>query len=131
MTQLKPHLFFNGQCLEAINFYMDIFKGEIETFEKYKDGPIQVNKADENKIMFAEFSFPGGSFFASDDLNDTSKINSNIVLTIQMKNEEELPILFDKLAKNGSILTAATPSFLGETTAEVIDQFGIRWRLYT
>ncbi len=40
--QLQSYLAFNGNCEEAINFYKDVFDGELETLMRFKDAPEEV-----------------------------------------------------------------------------------------
>lgn len=56
--QLQSYLAFNGNCEEAINFYKDVFNGEIETLMRFKDAPEDVMCAPDevkNKVMHAGF----------------------------------------------------------------------------
>lgn len=35
----EPHLFFSGNCEEALNFYKKIFGGKIVSIMRWKDAP--------------------------------------------------------------------------------------------
>jgi PhnB protein len=129
MKKLIPHLYFDGNCLEAINFYLHIFKGEIEALDKYKDQPLSVKKELENKILFAHFKFDGGEFYASDLMENDQKDSQPIVLWLEMESKEELGDYLEKLKKPEQNIEIKQ-TFFGNHHAEIQDQFNVKWNLF-
>ena len=50
---LTPYLHFEGQAEEALNFYKNIFNGEITMTSRYGDAPMPVDDDWKNKLMHA------------------------------------------------------------------------------
>lgn len=124
MKKLIPHVYFSGNCLEAINHYLHVFKGEVEILDKYKDQPIEVAEEDQNKIYFCHFKFEGGEFYASDHLE--TSLNCKTHFWLEFDTEDEFCSIQKKLfSKN----TEATKSVFGEQQIKAIDDFGIEWTL--
>ena len=55
--QLSPYLAFNGTCEAALNFYKDIFNGEIVEFMRFGDSPMEISDDAKNRIMHATLNF--------------------------------------------------------------------------
>ena len=47
--QLSPYLAFNGTCEEALNFYKDIFDGEIVGLMRFGDSPMEISDDAKNR----------------------------------------------------------------------------------
>ncbi|MCB0477872.1 MAG: VOC family protein [Crocinitomicaceae bacterium] len=122
MKKLIPHIEFPGNCLEAINHYVHVFKGEIEALDKYKDQPVSVPKDWENKIYFCHFKFEGGEFYASD--KESASTSS---FWVQCESEAEILEIAKKLFDRKEI--SITKSVFGESMFRERDSFGIEWNL--
>ncbi len=124
MKKLIPHLYFKGNCLEAINHYVYVFKGEIESFDKYKDQPIEVKEEDQNKIYFCHFLFTGLEIYASDSLEER---DTSTHLWLHFDDEAEMEETAKKLADKPSI--EISQSAFGEKFIKLTDPFGVEWTL--
>ena len=122
MNKLIPHIYFNGNCLEAINHYLHVFKGEIESLDKYKDQPIEIEKELENKIYFSHIIFDQIEFYASDNLNE--KI-TNSTFWLYFDDLDEMKLIAQKLSKDPKL--TIEKSVFGEAVLKFADPYGIHW----
>jgi len=133
MNKLTPYIMLNGNCEEALAYYVDYFEGTIGFMGKYKDSPMDILDKDKEKIMHADFSFWGGHFFASDHIGNaeftTFSPESNIHLMLSFDNLDELKKTFEMLASEGSITLALDKTFWGDIFGMVKDKYGIQWMM--
>ena len=52
-SKLNPYLNFNGNAREAIDFYHDVFGGELTT-STYAEGGMADNPADSDRLMHGQ-----------------------------------------------------------------------------
>lgn len=130
---LNPHLFFGGNCREAMEFYKRIFGGEL-ILTPYSEGPADAHKDPKanstemkTKIMYAKLS---GDIvlLASDNPHNTDAKNSGqFGLSLEGTDEAKLKGYFEKLAENGQITAPLIKQFWGDTFGMVTDQYGVNW----
>ncbi|CAN5629920.1 VOC family protein [soil metagenome] len=132
-VKLNPHLFFGGNCQEAMEFYKDVFGGEL-ILAPYGDGPADAHKDPKantaemkTKIMYAKLS---GDIvlLASDNPHNTDARNTGqFGLSLESPDEVRLKGYFEKLAERGQITAPLIKQFWGDTFGMVTDQFGVNW----
>jgi PhnB protein len=131
MEKMNPYLMFDGNCEAAINFYKDIFDGEIGYFGRFSESPNEVTDSDKNKIMHVEFKFWGGSILASDHVESagytTKSEGSNIHLSLGFNSEGKMEETFNKLKQGGDVTMNIKEQFWGSKFGMLTDKFGIRW----
>lgn len=137
MTQttvnLTTHLFFGGNCREAMAFYKTIFGGEL-ILTPYSEGPADAHKDPKansaemkTKIMYAKLS---GAIIllASDNPHTTDVKNSGqFGLSLEGSDESTLTGYFEKLAENGQVTAPLIKQFWGDMFGMVTDRYGINW----
>ena len=119
---------FDGNCEEALNYYKDIFDGEVVTLMRYKDGPPEyASPGIENKIMHATLQFRGIDLLMSDAMmNPISKGNANY-LSVNVDNEDEALAIFNGLSDGGSTEMPFAEVFWGGKFGSLVDKFGVHW----
>lgn len=132
-VKLNPHLFFGGNCQEAMEFYKGVFGGEL-ILAPYGDGPADAHKDPKAnsaemkaKIMYAKLS---GDIvlLASDNPHHTDAKNTGqFGLSLESPDEIRLKRYFEKLAEKGLITAPLIKQFWGDTFGMVTDQFGVNW----
>jgi PhnB protein len=127
--EVAPYLFFSGNCEEALNFYKDLFDGEIAELSRVKDaGPEHGGSPDRGeKIMHATFKSKTFTFMASDSRPDTKYGESRISLSIGTDDVKEGQRLFDALAAGGNVEMPFQDMFWGAKFGMLTDRFGIDW----
>jgi predicted 3-demethylubiquinone-9 3-methyltransferase (glyoxalase superfamily) len=119
--------FQKGDAEQAMNFYVTLFNNsEIIELKRWGgEGP-----GKEGAIMHATFSLDGQLFMCSDSPAihewDFTPAVSNFV---QCESEEELELLFDKLAEKGQVAMPLNNYGFSQKFGWVMDQFGISWQL--
>lgn len=132
-TKLNPHLFFGGNCREAMEFYTRIFGGEL-ILTPFSEGPADAHKDPKanhaemkTKIMYARLSGEI-TLSASDNPHNTEAKNSGqFGLSLEGPDGAKLTAYFEKLAQNGQITAPLIKQFWGDTFGMVTDQYGIDW----
>ncbi len=128
---------FKGNCEEAINFYKDIFNGSINKIVKFKDMPkndkFPIKDEDLEKVMHSEISITDNLvIMATDDIMGISSIGSNVTLSLNFTNEENIDSaknIFDSLAIEGNVIMPYGKTFWGAYYGQVVDKFGIKWEV--
>jgi PhnB protein len=132
--QLEPYLFFSGKCEEALNFYKDLFGGEIEGLSHWSEmpkdagGPV-VTPETANRVMHASFKSPGVSFMASDGSPDKTYGEGPISLSVFTDRLDEAERVFNRLAEGGKVEMPLTDTFWGAKFGMLTDQYGIDWMI--
>jgi len=129
--QLKPYLFFDGNCEEALNYYKECLGGEFESINRFKEGPEEMGgrKVPEdfsNKIMHMTMRFGDNVIMASDGMDKVSN-DGNIMLSISMENVDELDSVFNKLSDGGTVTMPLEDTFWGARFGMFTDKFGVQW----
>ena len=52
MALIQPYLTFNGNCAEAMNFYKEVFGGEL-MIQTFGDAPMETTPESKDRIMHA------------------------------------------------------------------------------
>jgi PhnB protein len=133
--KLNPHLFFGGNCQEAMEFYQHVFGGEL-TMSPFSDSPEGAHKDPKanseqmkDKIMYAKLS-GDVELLASDNPHNTDVKNTGqFSLSLEGTDEAKLSGYFDRLAENGQITSPLQKQFWGDTFGMVTDRYGINWMI--
>ena len=132
--QLEPYLFFKGNCEEALNFYKDIFGGEIQGLSRWKEMPEgaggpPVTPETEGRVMHADFRAPGVSFMASDASPGKTYGEGSISLSLGTNDLADAERVFNRLAEGGNVEMPMTDMFWGARFGMLTDKFGIDWMI--
>jgi len=126
--ELTPYLHFAGKGEEALNFYKDVFDGEITMLSRYKDAPMPADEDWKDKVMHARLSFGKSMIMISDGPKGwQSPAGGNIQLSLEIEDEEKLKQVFNKLAAGGNITMPLAKQFWGALFGMVTDKYGIGW----
>jgi PhnB protein len=126
--KLNPYLHFEGYAEEVLNFYRDVFDGEILTISRYGDSPMQVDEDWKDKIMHARLKFGDSLIMLSDGPKGyKSTTNGNIQLSVEMDDENKMSEVFNKLAAGGKITMPLQDTFWGARFGMLTDKFGTGW----
>jgi PhnB protein len=126
---LAPYLYFNGQCKEAMEFYKDVFGGDL-TLQTMGDIPEEVREQagnpDKDRIMHARLEAEGFTVLGSDTAKASDKA-AKIELSIMGDDEERLTKIFNSLSEGGSVFMPLAKQFWGDTFGSLTDKYGIQW----
>jgi PhnB protein len=127
-TTLNPYLNFRGNAREAMEFYRDVFGGNL-TVSTFADFHASSDPSEENLVMHADLEGEGGIRFMGADVPGHMEFQpgTNFSMSLSGESEPELRGYFEKLSDGGSIMMPLEKAAWGDTFGMCIDRFGIRW----
>ena len=126
-SRLNPYVSFEHNAREAMEFYKDVFGGDlvISTFGEYgdKDAP----GADD--VMHAQLETPSGfTLMASDTPPGMSHTaGDNISISLSGDDAEQLRGYWQKLSDGGTVAVPLQKQMWGDEFGSVQDRFGVNW----
>lgn len=129
-----PYLVFDGNCREAMNFYEEVFGGNLEIMT-FAEAPDEVFDGGEDKeaikdsIMHSCLTNGALCLMASDNSKGKPKTGDNVQLSIQCESVDVLDNLFDTLSSGGKSVMPPDNAFWGARFGMLTDKFGINWML--
>ena len=127
MAKLNPYLNFNGRCTEAMNFYKNIFGGDLQLM-RAGDSPAKDQMPSEmhNQVMHAHLKSSAIEIMGS-DMAPVQPVEGNTVyLALICESEDELNDYYNKLSEDGKVEQPLTKAFFG-WFGSLEDQFGKHW----
>src|SRR5687768_1328229 len=125
--QLLPYLTFDGTCREAMEFYKQVFGGELEVryfSEFYGDLP----QADKEKVMHAELKNDAMSLMASDSVpGSETTFGDNVRITVTSTDSKRLAAFFEELSQGGTVIMLFEKQVWGQELGMLTDKFGTHW----
>lgn len=131
MAKLNPYVKFNdGKCREAMNFYKDIFGGELE-FMTIGESPMakEVSSEKQGLIMHSTLKKGDFMFIGSDMMRDRAVVGDNVGMSLDCDSAKELDTIFSKLSKGGDVFMKPEEQFWGGYFGMVTDKYGVEWML--
>ena len=127
---LNPYLMFEGNCEEAINYYKDVFNGEITSLMRFSDGPPDMGFPEglADKVMHSSLEFSGCLLQASDNMQNL-ECGNDFHLSVSLESRDEGQAVFASLADGGTVIMAFSEVFWGGTFGMVKDRFGKQWMI--
>lgn len=127
----QPYLHFKDNCRDAMQFYKELFGGELEMM-KISESPAKDEFPERVQNNVLHSSLKNGEFLlmASDmcGMGELKQGNS-VELNLNCSSEEEINHLYIELSKDGQIIDDLKEQFWGALFAMVVDRFGVRWML--
>jgi PhnB protein len=125
---LNPYLNFGDNARQAMEFYRDVFGGELKlnTFGEYGDP----SAPGADNIMHAQLETENGfTLMASDappgmDLDEGS---GTISISLSGDDEQELRGYWDKLSEDGTVTMPFEKQMWGDLFGMCTDKFGVPW----
>jgi PhnB protein len=131
MTQINSYVTFQGNCLEAMNFYKECIGGELD-LQTVAGTPLEAEcpPAMRNQILHAVLSKDALMLMGSDMIGPGGYVRgTDMALSLNCSSEAEINSFFNKLSAGGKILHELHSAFWGATFGALNDRFGIRWML--
>ena len=127
---LNPYLHFNGGKAEvALNFYKDVFGGELE-ISRYGDNPGMPagEEAMKNLVMHGVVKTSDLQLMISDTgpMGDVV-VGSNMSLSLSGDDEAKLTKYFEALSAGGNVTKPLSKESWGDSFGMLDDKFGISW----
>ena len=124
--ELSSYLSFNGQAREAMQFYADVFGGELE-MNTFAEFGMEGDTGDQ--IMHASLHMPSGQTLMGSDTPPEMQYSEGTRVTLILHGEDEgqLRECWDRLVVGGSVDTPLEKQMWGDTYGACIDKYGITW----
>jgi PhnB protein len=126
-TRLNPYIGFDGNAREAIEFYRDVFGGELQlnTFGEFGDA----SAPNADQVMHAWLQSPSGYSLMVSDTPPHMEYNpgTNVSMSLSGDDADELRGYWAKLSDGGTIAVPLEMQMWGDEFGMCIDKFGIAW----
>ena len=126
-SRLNPYISFKDNAREAMEFYQEVFGGELtmSTFGEYgqADTPVADN------IMHANLETPSGFTLMASDTPPGMEHNpgDNIGISLSGDDTDELRGYWEKLSAGGNVSVPLEKQMWGDEFGQCTDKYGIAW----
>jgi PhnB protein len=126
-SRLNPYISFAGTAREAMEFYQQVFGGDlrINTFGEYGTPADQGGE----KIMHAQLETGAGYTIMASDTPPgmTHNPGDNITVSLSGEDSEELHGYWEKLSTGATVTIPLEKQMWGDEFGALKDRFGINW----
>jgi PhnB protein len=123
---ITPYIMFNGNCEEALNFYVKALSGEIKHLQRFEGSPAEGMSTDSQKVMHAHFEAKGILFMASDG-QENEALGGMVHLSINFEEAHEIETVFNALSEGARVTMPLQDTFWGARFGMLTDRFGVNW----
>ena len=135
MTTVNAYLTFNGNCLEAFNFYKSVFGGEFQYVGRFGDMPAEAGPPakpeDSDKIMHVSLLISQETMLMGSDSGGewASQFaqGNNFSISISTDSKDNADRFFTGLSAGGRVTMPMGKTFWGDYFGMFTDKFGINW----
>jgi PhnB protein len=126
-SRLNPYISFDGNARQAMEFYKDVFGGElaVNTFGEFgsPDAP------EANNIMHSLLETSSGFALMGADNPPGQPYNAgdNISVSLSGDDADELRGYWQKLSDGGNVAVPLEKQMWGDEFGMCIDRFGVSW----
>jgi PhnB protein len=125
-SRLNPYVNFDGNTREAMEFYKDVFGGDlhVNTFGEYG-----MQGADADKIMHSQLETPSGFTLMAADTPAGMQRTAGDTITISLSGTDgdELRRYWEKLSAGGQVTMPFEKQMWGDEFGMCIDRYGVPW----
>jgi len=126
-SRLNPYLSFRNNAREAMEFYQEVFGGEltVSTFGEF--GMPDGDAAD--LIMHAQLETPSGFTLMASDTPPGMEHSAGSSITVSLSGDdaEDLRGYFAKLSEGGNVSMPLEKQMWGDEYGALTDRFGVPW----
>ena len=137
MTTVNIYLTFNGNCLEAFEFYKSVFGGDFPYVGKFSEMPEEacggkpIPEEDKDKIMHISLPISKETVLMGSDTSESFghkvTIGNNFSISITTDTKAEADRIFAALSEGGKVLMPMADSFWGSYFGMFTDKFDVNW----
>ena len=127
-TRLNPYLNFKDNARQAMEFYKNVFGGEL-VMQTFKEFQASDDPSEADKIMHAQLEADNGIIFMAADTPNRMEYRdgSNISISLSGDNHPELKTFFEKLSAGGTVTQPLEQAPWGDSFGMLTDKFGVNW----
>lgn len=134
MATINTWINFNGNALEAFEFYKSVFGGEFTKIVRFIDiasDEIKIEEKEENKIMYISLPIGNNTMLIANDvpqvLGTVNEHENRSKILVRADSREEADKLFDGLSSGGEVEGPMGDSPWGTYAGMFRDKYGIEW----
>ncbi|WP_324800875.1 VOC family protein [Streptomyces cyaneofuscatus] len=135
-SRLNPYITFDGNARQAMEFYREVFGGELELATaagfgsansgSADSGPADASDAD--KVLHARLDTPDGYTVMAWDVPEGVPYRpGNDVAVYLGGDDNELRVRFERLSEGGTVTMPLEKQPWGDEAGALVDRFGITW----
>jgi len=131
MTQIDPYITFDGQCRDAMTFYLECLGGKLELMV-IEESPMadQFPPAMQKSILHASLTIDALIILGSDMEGNNGLVKgNNLTLSLSCSSQEEMNHVFSALSTGGKVHCPLEDFFAGRM-GTLEDKFGIHWSVF-
>ena len=125
--RLNPYLSFPGTAREAMEFYRDVFGGDLtaSTFGEL-GGP---ESPEPDKIMHSQLDTDGGFTLMGSDTPPGQEHNPGTAYAVSLSGDDEADLrrYWEGLSDGGTVLVPLEKQMWGDEFGMCADRFGVQW----
>jgi PhnB protein len=125
-SRLNPYLTFDGNAREAMEFYKDVFGGDLRlnTFGEYG-----MEGAGADGIMHAQLETPSGFTLMASDTGPGMQRTQGDSITVSLSGDDgdELRGYWDRLSAGGQVTMPFEKQMWGDEFGMCVDRYGVPW----
>ncbi len=129
-TQLNPYLSFRDNARQAMEFYHDVFGGDLR-MQTFKDYHASQDPSEDELIMHAELDGESCMTIMASDTPMRMEYHpgNNVSMSLSGDNDssDRLTSIFDKLSSGGNVTMPMEKAMWGDMFGMCTDKFGINW----
>ncbi|WP_432942903.1 VOC family protein [Kribbella sp. CA-253562] len=126
-SRLNPYIAFDGDARAAMEFYREVFGGDlvINTFGEF-GAP---ESPDADKIMHSQLETPSGYTLMGSDTPQGMDYTrgTNVSISLSGDDSDELHGYWEKLSEGGTVSVPLEKQMWGDEFGMCTDRFGIAW----
>jgi PhnB protein len=126
-SRLNPYITFDGNARQAMEFYKEVFGGElvVNTFGEFG----QADSPDADKVMHGQLETAGGFTLMASDPPPGSEYNPGTNMSVSLSGDDgdELRGYWEKLSAGGTVTVPLEKQMWGDEFGSCIDRFGVSW----
>lgn len=130
MQAIETYLYFNGNCEQALDFYVQCLGGSVPTLMRYEGAPMEKELPPEwkRRVMHAHFQAEGTGFMAGDVMpGQPAPQYGGFAISLFMDDLPRAEKIFNALAEGGQVTMPFAPPFWGGHFGMLTDKFGVPW----
>lgn len=131
--RVQPHVYFDGRCEEAANYYRRAVGAEITMLMRFKECPDllpEMPPSSGEKVMHMSLRIGDTEVLASDGRYGGAALFNGFALTLTVADETEAKRVFAALADSGQVRMPLARTFFSPSFGMLTDRFGVAWIVY-
>ncbi len=127
--KIIPHLWFNHQAEEAVDFYTSLFENsKTGDITRYAEAGQEIHGQEAGAVMTIEFELSGQKFIALNG-GPHFKFTPAISFYVTCETEDEVDELWQKLSEGGNSMMPLDKYDWSEKYGWVQDRYGLTWQI--